>query len=862
MLIDGLLSHGAQPTARDKRGWSAFHLACWHNQPGVVRRLLQVVEVEQQLEMATSNGQTALGIACGKGADRVVPLLLAAGADVHAMAPCGLRPLHAAVIKQHLSVVALLLAAGADPCAVDQDNLNALHFAARAGRLDKFQALLAVLVAAQRRNHVDATWKGITALHLAVAQGHTSCVEALLAAGADPNKPCGAEAVDSNGISAAGMGPLYAAVVASNAGAIRLLANPTSLCHTWKGLTPLQCAAACRHTAVVRRLLAVQEVAADVDAATPDGRTPLFLACYEGADEAVSLLLAAGADVRMATDNGHTPVYAATHAAKHGRGLSALQQVLAAGGDPGAAGKDGRTALHCVAAVGQLAALQALLAAMAAGQGTSSLDALTQGRSALHMAIANGNTSCVEALLAAGADPDQLHGAGAEDGHGSSLEGMNPLYRAVQLVHHSIVPLLATPVNLHQTWEGQTPLHMALDAEDAVMAAALVAAGAPAGVPDPDGATPMSWAAATSNAGLWKLLPAMVRGECERYKQLLKDREATHQQQQQLEEEQRQAEEEEEEDPAAELHHVIDSVGSLLEVTAAGGASAPTDALTGCFRVFLEVLGPAAASDLLQKLLDTCNVLEDSDAIVSCYLKLLRAVHSGWVAGLEPLMNKRHGVIKTLQYMVALPLQKQLQPKVPRAPGGGGRGRGAAAGGRGRGAAAGGRGRGRGGAAGGRGRGRGGASGGRGRGMWQAPEGGRGWGRGPNGREFKFADYDGPAYTGPWGVTWAQVTAAGDAGDWQLVVQHLESLRNESDEGPESSGTLYTVAAQKGWVCKPAAVEGLCGALLQAWEVARHKVPGKVHQELKAAVVTAATLREQKLAAVLAGSAIKRRRRW
>jgi ankyrin repeat protein len=198
LLIEELLSRGAVPTAQDNRGWAPLHTACFRNRAGMASRLLQHDTAQQQLQLVTYDGATALMLASRKGRDLVVPLLLAAGADRHA-----------------------------------------LHVAAAAGNQRDLELLLGALTAGQPSTQIDSVLAGRAALHRAVQRGHTNCVEVLLAAGADPNKLLGPEAVDGDGNSIAGQCPLFQAVVAGHAAAIPLLANPTSMSHAWRGRTPL-----------------------------------------------------------------------------------------------------------------------------------------------------------------------------------------------------------------------------------------------------------------------------------------------------------------------------------------------------------------------------------------------------------------------------------------------------------------------------------------------------------------------------------------------------------------------------------------------------------------------------------------------
>jgi ankyrin repeat protein len=578
-LIEELLSRGAQPTAQDNDGWAALHQACCYNQPGVVSRLLELSEVEGQLEMLTAAGETVLVFACWLGHDQVVPLLLAAGADVHALTPCGLRPLQAAVSKQRLSVLAPLLAAGADPCAADHSGQSALRMAAYLGHLDVLQVLLVTLAARQRSSHVDAMGLGRTALHVAVGQGHTSCVQALLAAGADPDKLLGEGATDSNGVSMAGCNPLLWAVCTSHVGAIPLLANPTSLRHVW---------------------------------------------------------------------------------------------------------------------------------------------------------------------------------------------------------------------------QGQTPLHQALYKGSAGMAQLLITAGSPAGVADPGGNTAMSLAACSSDPGIRALLPAMVRGECELYKQQLQQ-DLTLQQQQQREEEG--AQQEHSGMPAA-----LESVTGAMCILFGGRAGASEE--QPCINMVVDVLGPAAASRLMQQVLEryvavtSWQLSSRPRAANRCGLQLLRLAHTGWLAAVEPLLHQRQTVTNRLQWLVTQPLQQQQEHAVVAVHGSSS--------------------------------------------TAQCVVAAVGDQQQVSTERQKFLLCK---------QLWAEVLAAGDTGQWGLLVQHLEQLAGL--QPAECTPALYAVAAQKGWVRRPA-VLGLCEALLVAWAAGQQQAARRVVQEVADGVVSALQAWEQQQAVAGVGGSRQR----
>ena len=114
-------------------------------------------------------------------------------------------------------------------------------------------------------------WDGmVTGMLMAALNGHTACVEQLIAAGADPNKA-----------------------------------------HSTKGVTPLWMAAMNGDEAVVARLLAPGAGTDPNQARTDDGATPLYIAAQKGREAVVAQLLAlgVGTDPNQAkTDSGATPL--------------------------------------------------------------------------------------------------------------------------------------------------------------------------------------------------------------------------------------------------------------------------------------------------------------------------------------------------------------------------------------------------------------------------------------------------------------------------------------------------------------------------------------------------------------------------
>jgi ankyrin repeat protein len=124
----------------------------------------------------------------------------------------------------------------------------------------------------------------------------------------------------------------------------------------------------------------------------PDGWTPLHLASFFGRDEAVDVLLAAGADVRSVSRNheGNMPL----HAALAGRGVGRIcTMLLARGADVRAIDAGGHTALHHAAFRDDVGLVNTLLA-----HGADPTARTHDGKTALAIAEAHGRTTVARRL--------------------------------------------------------------------------------------------------------------------------------------------------------------------------------------------------------------------------------------------------------------------------------------------------------------------------------------------------------------------------------------------------------------------------------------------------------------------------------
>jgi ankyrin repeat protein len=134
----------------------------------------------------------------------------------------------------------------------------------------------------------------------------------------------------------------------------------------------------------------------DVNAAEPDGTTPLHWAVHRNDLDLVDRLLKAGANAKATNDYGATPM---SEAAVTGN-AALIERLLKAGADVESANADGQTALMVIARTGFVDAAKVLL------KHGAKVNAVEQwrGQTALMWAVAQNQPAMVKTLVAAGAD--------------------------------------------------------------------------------------------------------------------------------------------------------------------------------------------------------------------------------------------------------------------------------------------------------------------------------------------------------------------------------------------------------------------------------------------------------------------------
>jgi ankyrin repeat protein len=366
-LADRMLHSGADVKAANRYGVTPLHLAAVNGSAKMIERLLAAGADPNE---RGSNDETVLMTVARGGHVAAAKLLLAHGAEVDARETWhGQTALMWAAAQGHEPMIRELVAHGADVNArsnveewerqvtseprdkwLPPGGLTALLFAARENCLACIPTLIEL---GADRN--ATTPDGISAVVIALINGHYDVAGALVEAGTDPNL------ADYTGRTA-----LYAAIdfntmPASNRPAPKVIDNRLTALDVARMLLD-------RGADVNAKLLRLPPYRAKLDRGNDfmlgAGTTP-FLRAAKAADlPAMRLLLEHGADPTLGpTRSGITPLMAAagvgtTEADSTGRyktqaqTIEAIQLLLDLGIDVNAAAADGRTALHGAALQG------------------------------------------------------------------------------------------------------------------------------------------------------------------------------------------------------------------------------------------------------------------------------------------------------------------------------------------------------------------------------------------------------------------------------------------------------------------------------------------------------------------------------
>lgn len=186
----------SQLSARDGNGVSAILFAVYHGKADVAQMLVEMgapIDIFEasalgkvdriatllrddasRVSAYSQDGFYPLGLAAFFGQLDAVRALIAAGADVHAVARNSFKvqPIHAAAASRNIAIVRAVLQAGADPNVPQQQGFVPLHEAGTHGNRE-----LAELLIEHGADPYQANEAGKSSIDLAREKGHTELAD-------------------------------------------------------------------------------------------------------------------------------------------------------------------------------------------------------------------------------------------------------------------------------------------------------------------------------------------------------------------------------------------------------------------------------------------------------------------------------------------------------------------------------------------------------------------------------------------------------------------------------------------------------------------------------------------------------------
>ncbi|KAK5210764.1 hypothetical protein LTR47_001484 [Exophiala xenobiotica] len=411
----------------DERGRTALYHASQNGDEKVVQILVDAgADVNAEGEGCFS----ALHVASEGGYEKIVQILVDKGADVNALTggkslELYSSPLGVASAGGHEKIVQILVDAGAD-VNTEGDYCSALYVASEAG----YEKVVQILVNAGADVIARRGGYYCNALCIASERGSEKIVQILLDRGVDINTLGGDEGVEGR------RSPLCVALKRGYEKIVQILLDRGADVNVFDDYgTALSAASEYGNEKIVQMLV---DRGADVNALGHYG-TALSVASAGGYEKIVQFLVDRGADVNALGDYG-TALFAASPYSKektyYGTALSAasaygkekiVQMLLDRGADVNALGKNtSSTALDVASKGGHEKVVQILV------DRGADVNALGKDGTALSLASKGGHEKIVQILLNAGADvnipTDSVHGS--------------PLYMASKGGHEKVVQML------------------------------------------------------------------------------------------------------------------------------------------------------------------------------------------------------------------------------------------------------------------------------------------------------------------------------------------------------------------------------------------------------------------------------------
>lgn len=553
-VVEYLLGAGAEVSALSDDGSPPLLRAC-RGHLGIPRAFFGDISGGQMQELLEEDADFAQWLQSAddreKQADRVVELLLEAGADANAADDGGYVAMTVAAELADWDLVERLLRHGASidgpvgrsllicalqtPEALERLEAAGIDTRALAAAIGARSDLMGMIVpwdspegvAAWLDLGIDvnaAGYDGSTLLHWAARLGQVEIAQLLIERHANIN------ATDDEGNT-----PLHGAVWERQPEMVGLLiergADP--LMANTEGYSPLYYAAAHRGEEMTRILLEAADLQPDDqtqrllrsaalreailtddtdrvrgllqadptlttyaysgECPYPDQTTPLHIAARSGSREIIEILLSAGASANATDGYGNTPLHEAADAGDPEAAASrpeAVAALLEAGAGPNAVDDYSNTPL--LSALGGGAGMEVVNLLIRAGADVNAAD--DDGEAPVHRAVRSGDPGILEALLRAGADLTAVDGEGNTALFHAAYGALGSRQESEEQCDPTATAqyLLAHGVDIAAANNsGQTALHVAVGLQAIDLVRMLLEHGADPSARDAEGATPL-----------------------------------------------------------------------------------------------------------------------------------------------------------------------------------------------------------------------------------------------------------------------------------------------------------------------------------------------------------------------------------
>ena len=320
-ILNSLTNAGLSVNSVSAEGWSPLHNAVQFSHKAFAKTLLEKgANVNQQ---HSSTGRTPLYIACLNATSDIVSLLLLHGADpsipdsaqtypVHISAfrgdvdslsalykdganlnvrdAEGAAPLHKAVYNIQFSAIKFLLQKGASPdIGTYERRWTPLMVATAVGNFD-----IVKLLVEEKADVRFSSFERATPVQIAAAAGFSDIVEYLVKKGAN---------LDTFDVK--GWTPLHNAIQGNHADTIKVIVKHVNPNKTYNGILPVTLAGILNYNDIVEILL---KNGAKPDIEDPEGWTPLLHLSGFGNEEAIDLLIQAGANINHLNKEGKSAI--------------------------------------------------------------------------------------------------------------------------------------------------------------------------------------------------------------------------------------------------------------------------------------------------------------------------------------------------------------------------------------------------------------------------------------------------------------------------------------------------------------------------------------------------------------------------